>query len=759
MVLPMPLMPKEPPARSIPLRPLPALALAVGCGLVAGYLDLAIMLLKQAFWYDERFVWSGRDYPWSVPLVHAGLMLVPGMIVALANLLRPGSISLRVGAWLFAAIALWMAWLRAPIHGGAALILALGLGRPISRALVAGAPRRRWAWSALAVLLVVLGVLAAGTTGRQAWQEARGVAQLPAPPPAARNVVLIVWDTVRAQNLSLYGYGRDTTPNLARWAREGILFNLALAPAPWTFPSHSSIFTGRWPYQLDSQWNYTLQSADPTLASVLSAHGYQTAGFSANTNCCSWESGLDRGFLHYEDYPLAPGDVLGRTVAGSWIRENLVGPATAYTHKWVRLQSRDARGINDAFLHWLSQRRPDRPYFAFLNYFDAHQPYIPEPEYVGRFGRRPQPPWDDQLLLDLWPPPDPRLLRPRDHELVRDCYDDCLAFLDKQLGRLLLELRRQGQLENTLVIVTSDHGEAFGEHGIFGHSTSVYLDQVAVPLVMLGPGVPPGRAVSEAVSLRDLPATVLDVLGLADGAPLPGRSLAALWRPGSTPAAISPALSEIVHATPFLPQRGLRRGRMAMSLVTRDRHYIRHAGGVEELYDVRTDPFDARNLAGRADGKPALELFRRSLLTTLSREPATADVELAYMKTYRQSLASELPSSAEAGSRLSRVDREDALDLGEGLGVVLAEEVAGRDDRLRLSPGQVGAGVRDDAVAAVGQRARSELTGDRVRRNPGAHGKPLHGQEQRVLPLEVIDRRGQPIAAELGEEARAVARQ
>ena len=142
------------------------------------------------------------------------------------------------------------------------------------------------------------------------------MAGLPQPPPGARNVMLIVWDTVRAYNLSPYGYPRNTTPNLARWAREGVRYSRALAPAPWTYPSHSCFFTGRWPYQLNSQWKFPLDAPDPTLAEYLASRGYQTAGFSANTNCCNYETGLGRGFAHFEDFPLTPRSFLGRTEPG-----------------------------------------------------------------------------------------------------------------------------------------------------------------------------------------------------------------------------------------------------------------------------------------------------------------------------------------------------------------------------------------------------------------------------------------------------------
>ena len=130
--------------------------------------------------------------------------------------------------------------------------------------------------------------------------------------------------------------------------------------------------------------------------------------------------------------------------------------------------------------------------------------------------------------------------------MARDCYDDCIAFLDDQLGRLLDELQGQGLLDNTLVIITSDHGEAFGDHRIFGHGESLYLDADCRPAGDPLPGAPAGRVVTDPVSLRDLPATVVDQLGLSAGSPFPGRSLAAFWplAPGQSPPEITPALSE-----------------------------------------------------------------------------------------------------------------------------------------------------------------------------------------------------------------------
>ena len=188
--------------------------------------------------------------------------------------------------------------------------------------------------------------------------------------------------------------------------------------------------------------------------------------------------------------------------------------------------------LNDTFLSWLARRRTDRPFFAFLNYFDAHEPFIPPPQFVGRFGLSPTSVRDYQFLLNF-EGSDRSAVGRRDITLARDCYDDCIAHLDEQLGVLLEKLQAQGILANTDVIITSDHGEAFGEHGSIGHSFSMYLEEVAVPLVILSPAAPAGRVVENPVSLRDLPATVVDLLGLSATSPFQGRSLAASWKRGA----------------------------------------------------------------------------------------------------------------------------------------------------------------------------------------------------------------------------------
>ena len=217
-------------SRPVFLSPGSTVLLAIAFGLCAGYLDLGIMLFKKIFLHSEGYVRSARDFAWTVPLGHMILVGTVGVVLAAVNGLRPGGISLRVASWLFATLAIWGPFLRMPMYIGCTLLLAVGMGRLVSDAIVARGMTPRRLRQVLGGLFGVLGILAAATTGRQAVLEYYTVANLSLPLAKVRNVVLIVWDTVRAQNSSLYGYPRDTTPNLTRWAQRGVAFHDAIAP-------------------------------------------------------------------------------------------------------------------------------------------------------------------------------------------------------------------------------------------------------------------------------------------------------------------------------------------------------------------------------------------------------------------------------------------------------------------------------------------------------------------------------------------------
>jgi arylsulfatase A-like enzyme len=234
-------------------------------------------------------------------------------------------------------------------------------------------------------------------------------------------------------------------------------------------------------------------------------------------------------------------------------------------------------------------------------------------------------------------------------ELARDSYDNCIAALDRQVGLLLDELDRRGVLRETLVIITSDHGEQFGEHGVFNHGYSVYCQEVHVPLLIIAPKAPPGRTVSEPVSLRDLPATVVDLLGLGADSPFPGCSLAESWRPapnaGEGESRTTRAISEVDIPMVIIPQRGRgpnQRG-FTMSLVAEGLHYLLDIRGIEELYDLVGDPGELRDLKKDPARGPALDRFRNVMALILGENRGTSGVAAEYQKRLRVLLESMAP--------------------------------------------------------------------------------------------------------------------
>jgi len=248
-------------------------------------------------------------------------------------------------------------------------------------------------------------------------------------------------------------------------------------------------------------------------------------------------------------------------------------------------------------------------------YFDAHEPYLPPAPFDTQFGQkaannnarvthRPRMAWRSNR----------EKISPRENQAEMNAYDGAIAYLDQQLGLLFAELDRRGSLKNTLVIITSDHGEAFGERGHYAHSDNLYLTLLHVPLLISFPArVPAGKSVAHPVSLRDIPATVMDLIGPDDRRRFPGRSLARYWNGGQDADDFIPILSE-VNLAPLHPHKFAAGSKaITRSLVVGRYHYIKNHDGREELYDFINDPAEARDLSGYAGGRGVIEAFRKLL--------------------------------------------------------------------------------------------------------------------------------------------------
>jgi arylsulfatase A-like enzyme len=626
----------------LPVKPtgfISMLLLSAWCGLIAGLLEAGtIAVRKQVFDPNPLFRMS-RHYVWLIPLSNVCVFLTLGLFGGIFVLAWP-----RRGRWLFTrglcALTLLPALLVAfpQIYGMAWIAVALG----VAAQLVPRLERNGWILRRFVVMSLPAAIALLVIPEAMYWVsdgiKERDENARPLPPPGSPNVLVIVMDSVAAGHLGLHGYSRATSTTLAELAERGVRFDSARAACSWTLPSHATMFTGRWLHELSVGWLTPLDHTHTTLAEFLGDRGYATAGFVGNTWYCAADSGLARGFVHYQDYIL-PGltafkmaVLVSRAMEGLqvivYFAEDWLESAGLLHHLerlWRSLAS-DRKGaavINRALLDWLSQRgQPNRPFFAFLNYFDAHYPYQLSPGRPHRYGVEPA---DDhqRLLINHWWDLDKSTLSPKGVAFAVDAYDDCIADLDEQVGKLVDELERRGILDETWLIITSDHGESFGEHeGVFCHGTSLYETELHVPLVVVPPG---GRAekrvVRETVSLRDLAATVVELSGLGDKTPFPGVSLARFWKPPSQRAPLqlssaSPALAEVVPVNPLKKNsRGVPQQLPPLGAVKEaEWSYIRQdLGDREELFNLRADRKEGHNLAGEPAYRATLQEMRKAL--------------------------------------------------------------------------------------------------------------------------------------------------
>jgi arylsulfatase A-like enzyme len=620
----------RPPGR---LGPWDLLVLAAWCGLAGGLLEVGTRVVCRLINPVHRLYMMNRHFFWVTPLVN--LLLLFGLGICLAALAKVGPRLVgKIGPRLIVAFGvLPMLMVAEPrIFPEAWFVLALGAAvwfvPFIDR--FPGTLRRRLLQT-FPLLLAVDLMLAAGVFGSD-WLKLRREAARPVPPAGSPNVLFIVLDTVRADRMSLYGYERPTTPTLERLAKRGVRFDAARATAPWTLPSHASFFSGRWPHELEVEWATPLPPKNyPMLAEYLGAHGYATAGIVANMYC-AYDTGVNRGFTHYEDYVFERLGFLRTSVVVEEVVKNSIAfglhSPSGFMNRaqsWLRSTfdystRKDARTISGQFLKWLDQKQqPGRPFFVFLNYLDAHTPYKVPPGKSRRFGRKPQTDEEVWVIYDQWVTLEKLLLKKPLLTMGRDCYDSCLAYLDDQISELIDDLERRGVLENTWIVFAGDHGEGLGEHYLFDHGESLYSQEIHVPLVLLPPSnITLGAVVRQPVSLRDLPATVVDLTGLAPDSPFPGHSLRALWKNnfGASKVTVSDVLSELASPSPINSSHGqspARRGPL-VSLAEGDLLYIRNEGdGTEELFNLREDPHELTNKALSASMQPVLSRFRDRL--------------------------------------------------------------------------------------------------------------------------------------------------
>ena len=441
-----------------------------------------------------------------------------------------------------------------------------------------------------AVLLVLL-VL--GMPLRKA--HANGPPFLAEMPDAMKpNVLLIVLDTVRADHLSLYGYARRTTPNLDDMARDSTIYSNAFAPSDFTLTSHASLFTGVYPSWHGAfceppanAFGRELSPGVPTLAELLAQQGYRTLGVAANPYVRA-DFGLQRGFRSFRIPRPVP--IL---ITDNWylLRRNLRGALALVTDtaQFDRIFSRSDDVNRQFYLSFAALGASRTPFFAFLNFMDAHYPYVPPAPFDNFFpGKIPRITQDDldkeqDTIASGHPIPAGYV----SHTVSQ--YDGAIRYMDEQIGKLISWLRMEHIYDDTMIIVTSDHGESFGERSRVGHANSAYQNLLHVALLIKYPNSALKGVVTAPVSLIDVAPTVLRTLGFPVVPGMQGISL--LESPSEHRNIFGETFPCPVLHSPDCPN-----GCLSRTIVSWPDKLITTSNGNRELFDLAADSGESRNL-------------------------------------------------------------------------------------------------------------------------------------------------------------------
>jgi arylsulfatase A-like enzyme len=586
------------------------LVMAAWFGLLAGIVEGGLLFAIQEFW---RGMHVGVQILWISPALDLLLFGVVGLVLVGVSWYLQPNMALRLAAFAFAFLTV-LSWIAVAFTGRlklyALFLLSAGLATLYMRWFVARGhdllafQRATLRWVVLGAVLILVGV----EGGRRA-RERVAVAVLPALRAGAPNVLVIVIDALRADHVSGLGYHRATTPNLDLLASDGVLFEKAFATSSYSLASHASLVTGQYPHVHRAQWDAPRELREcecPNLVVQLRELGYRTGAFSANTFWFTHEYGFGRGFLRFDDYFHSVTDMAIRTLYGRAF-EHLILPRIGVedlpSRKW-------APDINRSLLHWID-RDPEKPFFALLNYFDAHDPYLPPQPYRAKFSRFENPGGVINQYVRTrgidWDLPADEL------EGEIDAYDGAIAYVDDYLGRLLQALRDRGIGDNTLIVITSDHGQAFGDHGLYLHGNSLYREVIHVPLIIWQPRhVRAGIRVSRPVTNAAIAATVLTLIG-ADVPVNVEPSLTRLWMDPEAAVDWPPPLSELVRQPWGLDRFPSSHGEMK-SLVGDRWHCIAHETFGTEIYDWDADPGETNNLGDHESMRDVVADCHRRLL-------------------------------------------------------------------------------------------------------------------------------------------------
>ncbi|NDJ52732.1 MAG: sulfatase [Chloroflexi bacterium] len=463
------------------------------------------------------------------------------------------------------------------------------------------------------------------------------------------DIILLVLDTHRAERVSSYGYEKETTPTLDEFAADATVFDWGISTAPWTIPSHASMFTGLYPTVHQTHQSFLrLPDSIPTIAELLGQNGYRTVGFCNNPLLGLLDNGLDRGFDRFYNYSGTFPDVpdigedatsftkraqraiteglqsISKPIERQFGRSSFLlslatkPPFSTMWSRFMKFKGDTTQSLDDVTrylkVHHATQK--DEPLFVFINMMETHLPYYPPRHIIDKwvpYFRK------DREVRDFiqdfntqsyrWMAPMIEPFTEKEQTVLRDMYDAEVAYQDQQLHKMLRYLKRSGRLDNTLVIVTSDHGESHGEHDFMGHAFVVYNELVRVPLIIRHPDLfPAGKRIEHNVSNRRVFQTMLEAAGLQHESY--GHSVEEMSLTRSLGGKSAESSNEYVVSEGFPPQNFInvmqmsnpeaveqfRVKEMRRAIYNGSTKLMRVGGRSDEFFDIEQDPAELSNL-------------------------------------------------------------------------------------------------------------------------------------------------------------------
>ncbi len=475
-------------------------------------------------------------------------------------------------------------------------------------------------------------------------------APVPEGDAARPDIVLVSIDSLRKDHLSAYGYERNTSPFIDSLADAGVRFTGARSPSSWTLPSHTTLFSGQSSvrHQVIEE-SLSVDPQTPLVTESLARAGYQAGGFVSAT-FVSRLFGFDRGFARFEDYGLHTE------------KNNLDASLGA------------ARIVDDALKWWKDQA--GSPVFLFLHFYDAHFEYAPPPPHDSLFDR-PVLPEDLAYKSYFHHKEHPLSAAELAHQVAQ--YDEGIHYVDTELRRLKTALDAAGR--EAIWIITSDHGEEFGERGSWGHAHTLYAEQLDIPLVFSGPGIPQGVR-DGPVGLRDVAPTLTDLVGRPGDLDSDGFSLLPAIRGEPLPERSLVAETSRFESNRLALQRGTLR--LEWDLGTDG----------TELFDLSTDPAEVTDIS--QDNPQAVDQLRQTLIATIDHKAWTATragrVRVSRGRLVDGGLADEKTLAAEESFTVWPVDAKvrhtaSGTNSEQGPWRNHGPWMPGADDPVRLEPG------------------------------------------------------------------------